>query len=189
VACQQKVRLRRELNSHEATAVEKAASRQFAMGRGSRPAICSTGTPQRSPATSALYTPTQDQNTPNAACSTTALRRHFTCSATHHTSGANFRGQGFTQSFMFRGPQCNARGAMQVLGGCRRRGVPRLLLLQRRVASKIAGTKTQPARQHCARMPNPSLNRSTNGRPPGPGRWYAVHFHRPGPGVLPSSPA
>ncbi len=33
--------------------------------------------------------------------------------------------------------------------------------------------------------PNPSLKRSANGRPPGPGRWYAVHFHRPGPGVLP----
>jgi hypothetical protein len=37
--------------------------------------------------------------------------------------------------------------------------------------------------------PNPSLKRSANGRPPGPGRWYSVHFHRPGPGVLPSSPA
>ncbi len=37
--------------------------------------------------------------------------------------------------------------------------------------------------------PNPSLKRSANGRPPGPGRWYAVHFHRPGPGGLPSSPA
>ena len=37
--------------------------------------------------------------------------------------------------------------------------------------------------------PNTSFKRSANGRPPGPGRWYAVHFHRPGPGVLPSSPA
>jgi hypothetical protein len=36
---------------------------------------------------------------------------------------------------------------------------------------------------------NPSLKRSANGRPPGPGWWYAVHFHQPGPGVLPSSPA
>jgi hypothetical protein len=35
---------------------------------------------------------------------------------------------------------------------------------------------------------NPSVNRSANGRPPAPGRWYAVHFHRPGAGVLPSSP-
>jgi hypothetical protein len=35
---------------------------------------------------------------------------------------------------------------------------------------------------------NPSGNRSANGRPPAPGRWYAVHFHRPGAGVLPSSP-
>ena len=38
-------------------------------------------------------------------------------------------------------------------------------------------------------MPNPSLKRSANGRPPGPVRRYAVHFRQPGPGVLPSSPA
>ena len=38
-------------------------------------------------------------------------------------------------------------------------------------------------------LPNPSLKRSANGRPPAPGRWYAVHFHRPGAGVLPLSPA
>ena len=37
--------------------------------------------------------------------------------------------------------------------------------------------------------PNHSLKRSANGRPPGPVWWYAVHFHQPGPGVLPSSPA
>ena len=34
--------------------------------------------------------------------------------------------------------------------------------------------------------PNPSLKRRANGKPPGPGRWYAVHFRRPEPGVLPS---
>jgi hypothetical protein len=32
---------------------------------------------------------------------------------------------------------------------------------------------------------NPSLKRSTNGRPPGPGLRYGVHFLSPGPGVLP----
>ena len=37
-------------------------------------------------------------------------------------------------------------------------------------------------------MPNPSLKGSTNGGPPGPVWWYTVHFHQPGPGVLPSSP-
>ena len=37
--------------------------------------------------------------------------------------------------------------------------------------------------------PNPSFKRSANGRPPAPGRWYAVHFHRPGAGVLPLPPA
>ena len=38
-------------------------------------------------------------------------------------------------------------------------------------------------------LPNPSLKRSANGRPPGPVWRYAVHFRQPGPGVLPSSPA
>ena len=37
-------------------------------------------------------------------------------------------------------------------------------------------------------MPNLSLKRSANGRPPVPGWRYAVHFHQPGPAVLPSSP-
>jgi hypothetical protein len=37
--------------------------------------------------------------------------------------------------------------------------------------------------------PNPSLKRSANGRPPGPGLGYAVHYPSPGPGVLPLSPA
>jgi len=36
--------------------------------------------------------------------------------------------------------------------------------------------------------PNPSFESRPNGRPPGPGRWYAVHFHRPGLGALPSVP-
>ena len=40
-----------------------------------------------------------------------------------------------------------------------------------------------------ALLPNPSLKRSANGRPPGPVWRYAVHFRQPGPGVLPSSPA
>ena len=35
-------------------------------------------------------------------------------------------------------------------------------------------------------MPNPSFEARPNGKPPDPGRWYGVHFHRPGPGVLPS---
>jgi hypothetical protein len=41
----------------------------------------------------------------------------------------------------------------------------------------------------CAERPNPSLKRSTNGRPPGPGLRYGVHFLSPGPGVLPLEPA
>ncbi len=33
--------------------------------------------------------------------------------------------------------------------------------------------------------PNPSLNRSTNGMPPAPGRRYTVHSRQPGAGVIP----
>ena len=46
-----------------------------------------------------------------------------------------------------------------------------------------------PAAPERAARPNPSLKRSANGRPPGPGPRYGVHFLSPGPGVLPSSPA
>ena len=38
-------------------------------------------------------------------------------------------------------------------------------------------------------LPNPSFKPSPNGGPPGPGRRYAVHCLRPGPGVPPSVPA
>ena len=46
-----------------------------------------------------------------------------------------------------------------------------------------------PALQPRPARPNHSLKRSANGRPPGPGRWYSVHSHPFGPGVLPSSSA
>jgi hypothetical protein len=39
--------------------------------------------------------------------------------------------------------------------------------------------------QSIALRPNPSLKRSTNGRPSGPGLWHTVHFHSPGPDGLP----
>jgi hypothetical protein len=38
-------------------------------------------------------------------------------------------------------------------------------------------------------VPNPSLKRSANGRPPGPGWRYTVDFRKPGPGVLQLAPA
>ena len=81
------------------------------------------------------------------------------------------------------------RAPCKVRSGRRRRGVPRLLLWWRCAGSTISGMQNHPVGKRCARMPNPSLKRSDNGRPPGPGRWHTVHFHRPGPGVLPSSAA
>ena len=49
--------------------------------------------------------------------------------------------------------------------------------------------KLSPPRMPRTLRPNPSLKRSPNGGPPGPGWWYAVHFHQPGPGVPPLGPA
>jgi hypothetical protein len=43
--------------------------------------------------------------------------------------------------------------------------------------------------QRTAVLPNPSLKRSANGRPPGPGRRCTAHCLRPGPGGLPLAPA
>jgi hypothetical protein len=51
-----------------------------------------------------------------------------------------------------------------------------------------AAQATNARSVHRTALPNTSLNRSANGRPPGPGRWYGVHFHQPGPGALPSAP-
>ena len=48
--------------------------------------------------------------------------------------------------------------------------------------------KTPSRRSAAIPTPNPSVEARPNGKPPGPGQWYAVHFHRPGPGVLPSAP-
>ena len=48
--------------------------------------------------------------------------------------------------------------------------------------------RAKVSRTSCRVQPNPSLKRSANGRPPSPVRWYSVHFHRPGLGVLPSPP-
>ena len=53
---------------------------------------------------------------------------------------------------------------------------------------KVAfGTRKEGSPQPAV-LPNPSLEARPNGRPPGPGRRYAVHFRQPGPGVLPLVP-
>jgi len=87
------------------------------------------------------------------------------------------------------GVQRASRSEPLVLCASRSGGVPPLLCRQPRrggdcgappgIAGNVRGT---PVRH------NPSVKRSANGGPPAPGRWYAVHFHRPGPSGLPSSP-
>ena len=63
-----------------------------------------------------------------------------------------------------------------------------------REASVVGHAKSQvPCQAHRSRswyavLPNPSLKGSTNGRPPGPGPRYGVHFLSPGPGILPLVP-
>jgi hypothetical protein len=69
--------------------------------------------------------------------------------------------------------------------------------LRQRAAGSSFGSPTGIATPGCIRRcgtlrtarPNPSVKRSANGRPPGPGHRYGVHFPWPGPGVLSSSPA
>ena len=62
-------------------------------------------------------------------------------------------------------------------------------------ATDLPNLRSMRLQSRCCKMPwpqlrpNPSLKRSANGRPPGPGPRYGVHFLSPGPGVLPSSPA
>ena len=58
---------------------------------------------------------------------------------------------------------------------------PRLARERAKVAPAALGLHPH----HRGALPNPSLKRSANGRPPGPVWRYAVHFRQPGPGVLP----
>ncbi|CAD5373037.1 hypothetical protein RA210_U280012 [Rubrivivax sp. A210] len=56
---------------------------------------------------------------------------------------------------------------------------------QRHQVSSKPGRQQWPSKA----WPNTSLKLSTNGKTPGPGHRYAVHFLWPGPGVSPSVPA
>ena len=73
-----------------------------------------------------------------------------------------------------------------ITGACHHRMPPPWLARER---AKFALAVLCLHLHHRGARPNPSLKRSANGRPPGPIWRYAVHFHQPGPGALPSSPA
>ena len=68
---------------------------------------------------------------------------------------------------------------------------------RQRGAGGAGGTRPRVTMPWCSKLqrsvntalPNPSLKRSDNGRPPGPATGYGVHFPVAGPGVLPLSPA
>jgi len=75
-------------------------------------------------------------------------------------------------------------------------GLPRLGRVRGTRADEVVKRKFQsgqlpktPSRRGAAiPTPNPSVEARPNGKPPGPGHRYAVHFLWPGPGVLPSAP-
>ena len=58
-----------------------------------------------------------------------------------------------------------------------------------RERAKVAPAALRLHRHHRGALPNPSLKRSANGRPPAPVWRNAVHFRQPGPRVPPSVPA
>jgi hypothetical protein len=68
-----------------------------------------------------------------------------------------------------------------------RSGSQRAVTIRRADANTMAANPVQQDPLGAVK-PNPSLNRSTNGGPPGPVWRYAVHFRQPGPGVPPSAP-
>ena len=59
----------------------------------------------------------------------------------------------------------------------------------RRVAQARGHSAGAVRCRHRRPRPNPSVEARPNGKPPGPGRWYAVHFHRPGAWRLAVGPA
>ena len=88
-------------------------------------------------------------------------------------------------------PRPNARACPRergpfIPGACHRLVPPPRLARER---AKLAPAVLCLHPYHRSALPNPSLKRSANGRPPGPVWRYAVHFRQPGPGVLPSPPA
>jgi hypothetical protein len=83
----------------------------------------------------------------------------------------------------------------EALRGKRRRSATTLVAPRAHGARKAVGPHGLPCAPWApwallrAAGPNPSLKRSANGRPPGPGRRYTVHFRQPGPAALPLAPA
>ena len=73
-----------------------------------------------------------------------------------------------------------------VTASCHHRRPPPWLARER---AKVAPAALCLHLHHRDALPNPSLKRSANGRPPGPIWKYAVHFRQPRPGVLPAPPA
>ena len=81
---------------------------------------------------------------------------------------------------------CPRERGPTVTAACHYRRPPPWLARER---AKVTPAALRLHRNHRGALPNPSLKRSANGRPPGPVWRYAVHFRQLGPGVLPSSPA
>ncbi|CAD5373594.1 hypothetical protein RA210_U390012 [Rubrivivax sp. A210] len=80
----------------------------------------------------------------------------------------------------------SSRSSSSLASLCRAQGPCRSWSSQQcRQVSSRQGAHQWPSKA----WPNTSLKLSTNGKTPGPGHRYAVHFLWPGPGVSPSVPA
>ena len=85
----------------------------------------------------------------------------------------------------------SARAGTLMIGGPRVLGSLTLRTQKSRIKSKvftkqpIVGSASTPGALWQHVRANPSVNRTRYGRPPWPGRRYAVHFRQPGQAVLP----
>ena len=180
---QQSQRLRRELDSHNAAQPRTAIARQRS-GQcspvGSRVTeLRSFNAEWRAKQDVGTHSAAQESNDRDLPCH---IERHYcvggsaiqsVCRAAAARHGASGLGASVRR---LQSVACHARrrGAGGACGG----------------PPGVTGPwRAQRSRSPGAVLPNPSLNRSANGRPPGPGHRYGVHCLCPGPGVLPLAPA
>ena len=120
--------------------------------------------------------------------------------AARHLCGIGMSASGFVSSRQCKAPSLFAAtrafpahrdSQSETLHSCvpRSDGIPPLLHLLPGRAASVAHHQDQSCPPRTRRAwPNTSFEARPNGKPPGPGHRYGVHFLWPGPGVLPLVP-
>ena len=173
---------RRELNSHDAA--KPQSNRLLSLRPRQRMA-----SEQRK--TEAKLCQLSDRQVRNRSMSMESPAGRLGAAVPHRTSGLRGKRRSSFSSSGRRCRQCQPRpGRVRrleyVASNCQQRGAGGFSTKPRKVTGPW---QARSLWLYCAVLPNPSLKRSPNGGPLGPSWWYGVHFHQPGPGVLPSSPA